>query len=108
MFLQYFQFEGRQLQWPDVRYGNKSVPGNPKGFMGRDTNVITPVHLKCWVVLYINRNQKQTNDYVGWMQKVGPQMGIEVHPPTRFELANDRTETFIGAIRENINPKVSY
>ena len=93
-----------------IVFGNKTVPGNPQADWGRDATrerVITAVPLRCWVVLYTKRDQARANDYIGTMLKVCPQMGIDAQPPTRFELRDDRTETFIRALRENINPRVS-
>lgn len=34
-------------------------------------------------------------------------MGIECNAPIRFELRDDRVETYIRALREHINPNVS-
>ena len=93
-----------------IVFGNKTVNGNPQADWGRDAtreHVITAVPLRCWVVLYTKRDQARANDYIGTMLKVCPQMGIDAQPPTRFELRDDRTETFIRALRENINPRVS-
>ena len=91
-------------------FGNKTIPGNPQADWGRDATreqVITAVPLRNWVVLYTKRDQQRAQDYIGHMLKVCPQMGIDAQAPTRFELRDDRTETFVRALRENINPRVS-
>ena len=93
-----------------IVFGSRTINGNPQADWGRDAtreNVITAVPLRCWVVLYTKRDQTRANDYIGNMLKCCPQMGIDAQPPTRFELRDDRTETFIRALRENINPRVN-
>lgn len=93
-----------------IVFGSRTIQGNPQADWGRDATrekVITAVPLRTWVVLYTNRDRARANDYIGTMLKVCPQMGIDAQPPTRFELRDDRTETFIRALREHINPRVS-
>lgn len=103
------QFDGRELPMEKIVFGNKTIPGNPQADWGRDATreqVITAVPLRNWVVLYTKRDQQRAQDYIGHMLKVCPQMGIDAQAPTRFELRDDRTETFVRALRENINPRI--
>ena len=110
IFTLIFQFDGRALQPEKIVFGNKTINGSPQADWGREAtreNVISAVALRSWVVFYTKRDQTRANDYIGNMMKVCPQMGIDAQAPTRFELRDDRTETFIRALRENINPRVS-
>ena len=40
------------------------------------------------------------------LQKVGPPMGMAVKDPMVLELKDDRTETFIRSIRDNLSEQV--
>lgn len=82
----------------------------PQADWGRDVTrktVITAVDLRNWIVLYTKRDSGKVQEYINMMSKVCPQMGIQCSPPTRFELRDDRTETFVRSLRDNINPTVS-
>ena len=88
---------------------NRKVASGPNADWSnafRNENVITAVPLKNWVVLYTRRDQSRANDFVSIMLKVCPSIGIECQAPVRFELNDDRVETYIRALREHINPKV--
>ena len=90
---------------------NRKVASGPNADWSnafRNENVITAVPLKNWVVLYTRRDQSRANDFVSIMLKVCPSIGIECQAPVRFELNDDRVETYIRALREHINPKVQY
>lgn len=98
------------MQEEEIVFGSGKIPAGPNADWGRATGqeqVITAVPLKTWVVLYTRRDQGKAQDYIRWMEKLCPQMGIDCRPPTRFELKDDRVETYIRALREHINPSVS-
>ncbi|XP_052772354.1 piwi-like protein 1 [Mya arenaria] len=101
------EFDGRQLPQEDIVFYNKIVKSGPTADWGRaatSENVITAVALRNWVVIYTRRDQTKANDYISTTLKVAPQMGIECSQPIRFELKDDRVETYIRALREHINP----
>ncbi|XP_069123522.1 piwi-like protein 1 isoform X1 [Argopecten irradians] len=101
--------DGRQLPIEKVIYGNYTGSAGPNADWGRDAtrqHVITAVPLKNWVVLYTKRDGTKASNYIKQMLQCCPQMGIECQPPVRFELHDDRTETVIRTLRENINPSI--
>lgn len=103
------QFPGRVLPQEDIVFGSRTVQAGENADWGGATSrerVITAVPLRNWVVLYTKRDQSKANDYITWMMKLCPQMGIDCSPPTRFELRDDRVETYVRALREHINPKI--
>jgi len=104
------QFDGRKMQEEDIMFGNgakvKSGPNADWGRAATTSNVITAVPLRNWVVMYTRRDQTKANDFIGTIMKCAPQMGIECRNPDRFELKDDRVETYIRAIREHMNPAV--
>lgn len=105
-----FQFDGRHLPEEEIVFrDNRKVPAGPNADWGaafRNENVITAVPLRTWVVLYTRRDSQRANDFISLMLKLCPGMGIECQAPTRFELKDDRVETYIRALREHINPRV--
>ena len=105
----FLQFIGRQLPEEEIMFGSSRCRAGPQADWSRDATrekVITAVPLRQWVVVYTKRDSSKAHDFVSMMQKVCPQMGIDVTAPTRFELRDDRVETYIRALRENINPNV--
>lgn len=82
----------------------------PSADWGRDAtrnNVLTAVPLKNWTVIYTKRDVSKSQDFIKMMIQCCPQMGIQIGEPQRIEIKDDRTESFIKTLRENINPTVS-
>ncbi len=103
------QFEGRQMRQEEIQFrSNKVMSGHQADWSRAATNehVITAVPLKTWVVMYTKRDHSKAIDFIDTMLKVAGTMGIDCSQPTRFELKDDRVETYIRALRENINPRV--
>ncbi|KAL3877253.1 hypothetical protein ACJMK2_034986 [Sinanodonta woodiana] len=103
------QIDGRQLPPEKIVFRESSITASPEADWGRDATrqaVITAVHLRNWVVLYTKRDQSKTDDFISQMVKVCPQMGIDAKHPQRFELRDDRTETFVRGLRDCIKPQV--
>ena len=61
--------------------GSTSFISSPQADWGQQAvkeQVITPVPLHNWLVLYVNRDKSKAVEFVGMMNKVTPAMGIEV------------------------------
>ena len=76
------------------------------GRQATSSKVITAVDFRNWVILYVKRDHPRAQSFIETMMKCCPQMGIMCDNPSRCELQDDRTETFIRALREQINPTV--
>lgn len=75
------QTEGRQLPLEKITLGSTSFQSSPQADWGQQAvkeQVITPVPLRNWLVLYVNRDKSKALDFVTMMNKVTPAMGIEV------------------------------
>lgn len=75
------QTEGRQLPLEKIILGSTSFQSSPQADWGQQAvkeQVITPVPLHNWLVLYVNRDKSKALDFVTMMNKVTPAMGIEV------------------------------
>ncbi|KAK2566274.1 Piwi-like protein 2 [Acropora cervicornis] len=101
--------EGRQLPLEKIFLGSTSFQSSPQADWGQQAvkeQVITPVPLHKWVVFFVNRDKSKALDFINMMRKVTPSMGIQVNEPLIIDLPNDRTETFLRSIRENLTPQV--
>ena len=81
IFVCLVQTEGRQLPLEKIILGSTSFQSSPQADWGQQAvkeQVITPVHLRNWLVLYVNRDKSKALDFVTMMSKVTPAMGIDV------------------------------
>lgn len=60
--------------------------------------------LKSWCLLYCKRDFKVASDFNEILCKVGPSMGMRISSGNLIELRDDRTETFLKILRDNISP----
>ena len=73
--------------------------------MCRD-KVIVPVDLRNWLLVFCKRDASRAGDFLNMMERCCPQMGVRIQAPTRFELQDDKTQTYLSNIRSAINPEV--
>ena len=81
IFVCLVQTEGRQLPLEKIILGSTSFQSSPQADWGQQAvkeQVITPVPLRNWLVLYVNRDKSKALDFVTMMSKVTPAMGIDV------------------------------
>lgn len=48
----------------------------------RGKQLITPVNLENWVIVFTRRNSAQAQDLVQTLSRVGPPMGMRINSPT--------------------------
>jgi aubergine-like protein len=65
--------------------------------------VITAVSLNNWILVFTKRDADKARNFMTMMKKACPPMGIDVVDASFIELPNDRTESFIKAVRSRIN-----
>lgn len=104
------ELTARVVKNEDIIFGgNRKVPGSQQaewsGALSRNL-VISAIDLMSWVLLRTARDLRYGNDFIDTMQKVGPQMGIQIAQPSVVELRDDRTESYVRALRESIRPNV--
>ena len=140
MLCPFLQTEGRQLPLEKIILGNTQFQSSPQADWGQQAvkeQVITPVPLRNWLVLFVNRDKSKAIEFMNMMKKVTPPMGIQVRNPQPsstlvqvhqsftqpntslsysiyflqvndarpVELPNDRTETYLRNIREQLTPE---
>nr|ANZ54961.1 piwi 2 [Fimbriaphyllia ancora] len=101
--------EGRQLPLEKIILGSSQFQSSPQADWGQQAvkeQVITPVPLRKWLVFFVNRDKSKAIDFINMMKKVTPAMGIQVLDPLPVEMPNDRTETYLRNIRENLTPEI--
>nr|CAD7401850.1 unnamed protein product [Timema poppensis] len=102
------KLEGRTLNPEAIMFGkNGKFPGSSQADWGSQctrNQVLVAVNLNNWVVVYVPKDQRVSNDFVSTMKRVGPQMGIMVSDANMVPLRDDRVETFLRALRESITP----
>lgn len=58
------------------------------------------------MVVFAKKDQSKALEFISMMRQVTPAMGIGVKDPHMIELRDDRTETYLRSIRENLHPRV--
>ena len=101
----------RLFEEQTINFGkNMKISAGPNADFSRGTTqyeVLEPVDLQSWILLYTRVDEKQAESFVSMMMKVAGPTGIRVAQPLLVKLANDRTETYIQAIRKELtNPQI--
>jgi aubergine-like protein len=68
--------------------------------------VVLQVDLVRWIIIHSPRDVRFANEFAGMMQKVGPQMGIQVCDARIMRLSDDTTDSYLRMLRQNINPSL--
>ncbi|KAL4223114.1 Piwi-like protein 1 [Mactra antiquata] len=68
----------------------------------RGKKLITSVHLQNWCVIFFKRNNGQAQDFVQTLSRVGPPMGMRIGAPHPVELHDDKNESYLTALRQNM------
>ncbi|XP_048257294.1 piwi-like protein 1 [Haliotis rufescens] len=68
----------------------------------RGKHLLVPVSLENWVVLSTQRDSPLAQDLVQTLGRVGPPMGMNFSKPLMCQLQNDRNETYLQYLRQNI------
>lgn len=100
---------GRTLDPETLHFGkNYRERVNQNADWGRTATskaVLTTVPVDKWMIVYVNKNEAVAKQFVKCFQQQGPRMGIEVANPNPHSLPNDRTESFVKMIRDNVTPQ---
>lgn len=72
----------------------------------RGKQLVTCAHLKCWVLIFTRNNSVQAQDFLQTLVRVAGPMGINVQKPIMVELPDDQINSFLRALKENINPQL--
>ncbi|KAG5670554.1 hypothetical protein PVAND_000808 [Polypedilum vanderplanki] len=99
----------RLLDEEFVVFGNKKeFSVGPQADFGRhatSNQVLEPIKLQNWLIIYVNRDVKTADAFEEMVRKVSGPTGINCANPRRIELGNDRTDTYVNEIRKQLNDK---
>ena len=62
--------------------------------------------LRSWVVVYLNRNENVARQLVNALMQACQGIGMNAAQPQMISLPNERTETFVEAMRRAIGPQL--
>ncbi|XP_055911029.1 protein argonaute-3 [Eupeodes corollae] len=98
------QFEEEQIFFAR----NKFSAGTQADFGKYATNneLIDVVHLRNWLVIHCQSDNRVAKSFMDLMERNARPMGINVQRPTVIALQNDRIESYVGCLRENIRQGV--
>ncbi|VDI77989.1 aubergine [Mytilus galloprovincialis] len=68
----------------------------------RGKELVTPVDLQRWVIVFTRKNSVMAQDLVQTLSKVGPPMGMRIAQPTPCEIPDDRNDSYLSALRQQV------
>lgn len=102
--------EGRILDPEKIIFKTKSIYAESKtaewSSMCKNSELIYSVPLNNWLLVHTVKNSKLAEDFAQNLAKVAASVGFPVAKPNYLELPDDRKNTFIDAIKQNITDQV--
>ncbi|XP_032519044.2 piwi-like protein Ago3 [Danaus plexippus] len=104
------EIAGRTLAPETLYFGNNvKLPGQANsewnGDVGRN-GVMQAVDILRWVVLFTDRDKQVASDFVETLKRCSRPMGINVSNPDMVRLPNDRTDTYVMALKKCISSQL--
>jgi aubergine-like protein len=101
----------RALPEEQILFGKgKSCGSGPNADFSRgatNNEVLEAVDLHTWLIIYCERDDRAAKSFLSLFSKVTGPMGIRVSEPKVEVLRNDKTDTYVNALRTNLNnPKI--
>ena len=83
---------------------------NPTCEWGKNlaNDVFVPVVINNWILVCTDRDNPKCQDFSKTLIELGGKMGIKIVPPKIVVLQNDRTDTYITRIKDEINSSVCF
>ena len=102
--------EGRVLDPESIQLGRACVPSGPQCDWGRNLNndILTPVKIENWLLVTTERDHSKAKGFTDSFLEVSSRMGMRVRPPRLVVLQNDRTDTYVNRIRDEIDSEVVF
>ncbi|KAK4035484.1 hypothetical protein OUZ56_027572 [Daphnia magna] len=97
--------EGRVLEPERIFLSRSNFATNPQCDWSRNlgNDVLVAVKIESWILVYVDRQLNIAQDFSKTLLDVGSKMGIRINPPKMVALPNDRTDTYVNRIRDEIN-----
>lgn len=100
--------QGRVLELEKIHLGRSNFTTDPRCDWGKNLSddILSPVKLLNWILVATERDHSKGQGFSETLIEVGRRMGMAINPPRFISLANDRTDTYVNRIRDEINPQV--
>ncbi|CAH1233753.1 PIWIL1 [Branchiostoma lanceolatum] len=69
----------------------------------RGQQLISCVPLENWLLVFTARESSLAQDFLQTLEKVGGPMGMSINKPVMCELSDDRTDSYLSTMREQMN-----
>ncbi|OAD56703.1 Piwi-like protein 1 [Eufriesea mexicana] len=107
------EFSGRVLDHETIYFGKNvkflpppDKPAEWSSAVCRNT-LLRAVNLNCWCILHCQKDTRCTLEFITMLRKVGKVMGIIVKEPQVICLRDDKIETYVQTLRNNIKDIVN-
>ncbi|XP_059471932.1 piwi-like protein Ago3 [Neocloeon triangulifer] len=100
------ELQGRVVDRERIILGDAEIDSGPAADWGNQLSrgrAFEAVDLKNWIVLHCPRDERCVRDLIINMLKMGPQMGCKIESPDLVPLPDDRTTTYVEALRDVID-----
>lgn len=100
--------QGRVMDLETIQLGKSSFTTDSRCDWGNklSKDILSPVKLFNWILVSTQRDHCKAQGFSETLIEVGRCMGIAISPPRFISLPNDRTDTYVNRIRDEINPQV--
>lgn len=101
--------EGRVIEPEKIFLSRSSFQTNPQCDWTRNlgNDVLVAVKIDSWILVCTERERSKAQEFSKCFAEVSRSMGIQSNPPKMIFLPNDRTDTYVNKIRDEINSSVS-
>ncbi|KAL0271382.1 UNVERIFIED_CONTAM: hypothetical protein PYX00_008486 [Menopon gallinae] len=99
---------GRNLRTEQLIFGNNEIINPVNGEWQkcfRDVSVFQAVDILNWVIIFPAKDGRVADTFVNMIKKIGPSMGIDVAEPRKVHLVNDRIDSYIQGLKQNIEDR---
>ncbi|XP_038059144.1 piwi-like protein 1 [Patiria miniata] len=100
------KIEARVIKAQDIFQKNAKVTYKPADAEWsreiRGNKLLNTVDLEDWFMMFTSRDQPKAIDFLQSLTRVGPGMGMRVQEPKMHQLRDDRAESFVNCIKQNL------
>ncbi|XP_066267753.1 piwi-like protein 1 [Branchiostoma lanceolatum] len=73
----------------------------------RSRALLSTKPLKEWLLIFPKRISQNASDFLGALHRVGPAMDMQIHNPIMCDIPDERTESYLRAMKQLIKPNVT-
>lgn len=100
--------DGRQLDEENIVFANnKTVSAGRNADFNRfatSNQLLSVVHMTNWLVIHARSDERAAKAFIECMERNSRSMGINVRSPQVIVLNDDKTESYIAALRKSLTP----